>query len=112
MQPKLHVKKGDNVVVVSGKDRGKTGRVIAVYPKKQRVVVEGVNVVKKAMRTTPDNPQGGFHEMEAPVHASKVRPVCPSCGKPVRVKKKLIEEEGKVRRIRVCNHCGAALDEE
>ena len=110
MQPKLHVKKGDTVVVVSGKDRGKTGRVIAVSPKNQRVVVEGVNVVKKAMRATPENPQGGFHEMAAPVHASKVRPVCPSCGKPVRVKKKLIEENGKVRRVRVCNHCGATLD--
>ncbi len=110
MQPKLHVKKGDNVVVVSGKNKGKTGRVIAVFPKEQRVVVEGVHVVKKAMRATPDNPKGGFHEMEAPVHVSKVRPLCPSCGKPVRVKKKLLEEEGKSRRVRVCNHCGAVLD--
>ena len=102
-----HVKKGDTVVVVSGKYRGKTGRLIAVYPKKFRVLVEGVNVVKKAVRATPDNPQGGFREQEAPIHAAKVRVVCPQCGRPVRVKRKVLEDGTKVR---VCNHCGAALD--
>ncbi|AEB12450.1 50S ribosomal protein L24 [Marinithermus hydrothermalis] len=106
MRPKLHVKRGDTVIVVSGKDRGKTGKVIAVYPKKFRVLVEGVNIVKKAVRPTPDNPQGGFREMEAPLHAAKVRPVCPN-GHPVRVKKKILEDGTKVR---VCHRCGAALD--
>lgn len=109
MQPKLHVKKGDTVYVASGKHRGRTGVVKQVLPKRYAVIVEGVNLVKKAVRPSPKYPQGGFIEVEAPLHAAKVRPVCPSCGKPTRVRKKLLEDG---RKIRICAKCGGALDKE
>lgn len=109
MQAKLHVKKGDMVLVASGKYKGQVGKVKAVLPKKGAVIVEGVNIVKKAVRVSPQYPQGGFVEQEAPLHASKVRPICPACGKPTRVRKKLLENG---RKIRVCAKCGGALDVE
>jgi len=76
--------------------------------KHSRAVVEGVNIVKRATRPTPNNPQGGFHQVEASVHAAKLRTVCPSCGHPVRIRKKLLEDGSKVR---VCHRCGASLDQ-
>lgn len=109
MQGKVHVKKGDTVLVASGKYKGQVGKVKAVLPKKGAVIVEGVNIVKKAVRVSPQHPQGGFVEQEAPLHASKVRPICPACGKPTRVRKKLLEDG---RKIRVCAKCGGALDVE
>ncbi|AFV75364.1 50S ribosomal protein L24 [Thermus oshimai] len=109
MQPKLHVKKGDTVLVASGKYKGRTGKVKQVLPKKYAVIVEGVNIVKKAVRPSPKHPQGGFVEQEAPLHASKVRPICPSCGKPTRVRKKVLEDG---RKVRACAKCGGVLDVE
>ena len=70
---KLHVRTGDQVLVLAGKDRGKKGKVLQVYPKANRVLVEGVNLVKKAMRPTEDNPEGGISEREATLHASNVK---------------------------------------
>jgi len=104
---KIHVKKGDTGVVVSGSHKGEKGKVKAVLPSKQAVIVEGVNIIKKAVRPTPQRPQGGFSEQEAPLHASKVRPLCPSCGKPTRIRKKVLENGSK---IRVCVHCEGSLD--
>ncbi len=72
-RPKMHVRTGDQVLVLAGKDRGKKGKVLQVYPNKQRVLVEGVNMVKKAMRPTEDNPEGGISEREAALHASNVK---------------------------------------
>ncbi|MCH8510501.1 MAG: 50S ribosomal protein L24 [Kiritimatiellae bacterium] len=72
-RPKMHVRTGDQVLVLAGKDRGKKGKVLQVYPNKQRVLVEGVNLVKKAMRPTEDNPEGGISEREAALHASNVK---------------------------------------
>ncbi|MCC5846657.1 MAG: 50S ribosomal protein L24 [Verrucomicrobia bacterium] len=69
----MHVRTGDQVLVLAGKDRGKKGKVLQVYPNKQRVLVEGVNLVKKAMRPTEDNPEGGISEREAALHASNVK---------------------------------------
>lgn len=68
----LHVKKDDMVVVISGEDRGKTGKVLATYPAKNRVLVEGINVIKKALRKSQDNPRGGLVTKEAPIQISKV----------------------------------------
>lgn len=112
MSSKVHVKKGDTVVVLSGKEgvRGATGKVKAVMPKEGKVVVEGVNMVKRAVRPNQQNQQGGFVESEAPLHASKVMPICPSCEKPTRIRKKEITENGVTRRIRVCAKCDGALD--
>lgn len=104
---KLHVKKGDTVLVASGKYKGRTGVVKQVLPKEMKVVVEGVNLVKKAVRQSTKHPQGGFIEVEAPLHIAKVRPLCPACGKPTRVRRKLLEDGKKVR---VCAKCGGVLD--
>ena len=76
---KMNIKKGDRVKVLSGKDKGKEGVVLRSIPQKERVVVEKVNMIKKAMRPTQQNPQGGISTMEAPIHVSNVMLVCPSC---------------------------------
>lgn len=68
----LHVKKNDIVVVLSGDDKGKTGKVLAAYPSKRRVLIEGINIVKKTLRKSEDNPKGGITTREAPIHVSKV----------------------------------------
>ncbi|MEG6616906.1 50S ribosomal protein L24 [Peptococcaceae bacterium 1198_IL3148] len=102
--PKVHVRKGDTVVVITGKDAGKKGKVLEVQPKTSRVVVEGVNVVKRHTRPTQANPQGGIIEKPAPIHSSNVMPFCSKCDKPVRVKKKI---DGQKERI--CRQCGEVL---
>ncbi len=94
---KLHVKKDDNVIVISGKDKGKKGRVIAAYPRENRVLVEGVNLVKKHTRPSTNNPQGGIVEQEAPIHASNVMHVDPKTGKATRIGYKVLENGKKVR---------------
>ncbi|ACV23345.1 50S ribosomal protein L24 [Slackia heliotrinireducens] len=104
---KLHVRKGDKVLVIAGKDKGKEGVVLKALPQKERVVVEGCGVVKKALRPTQQNPQGGIIHKEAPIHVSNVQIVCPKCGKATRVTNKR-NDEGK--RVRVCKKCGADID--
>jgi large subunit ribosomal protein L24 len=91
------IRKGDNVVVISGKDKGKTGKVLRVLREDDRVVVQGVNLVKRHMRPTPRNPSGGILEREQPLHASKVMPVDPQSGKGTRVRYKTLENGKKVR---------------
>jgi large subunit ribosomal protein L24 len=104
---KFHVKKGDLVVVIAGKDKGKSGKVLRVIPKEERVVVERINLVKKHLRPNPATGQGGIVEMEAPIHISNVMPICPSCNRPTRVGRKVLESGVKVR---VCKRCGESLD--
>ncbi|WP_300805430.1 50S ribosomal protein L24 [Duncaniella muris] len=82
---KLHIKKGDTVYVLSGEDRGRTGRVLRVEPAKQRALVEGVNIVTKAMKPSAKHPQGGLVKMEAPVHISNLSLIDPKSGKPTRI---------------------------
>jgi len=105
--PKLSVKKGDTVLVIAGKDNGKKGKIIQALPKENKVVVEGVNVVKRHTRPSQKLPQGGIVEKEAPIHASNVMVICPSCGKPTRVGKRFLADGNK---IRVCKKCGESLD--
>jgi large subunit ribosomal protein L24 len=81
----MHVKKGDKVRVISGKDKGKTGVVLAAYPKDSRVLIEGVNIVKKHSKPSQSNPQGGIISFEAPIHVSNVMPIDPKTGNPTRV---------------------------
>lgn len=81
----MHVKKGDKVRVISGKDKGKTGIILAAYPKESRVLVEGVNIVKKHSKPSQANPQGGIISQEAPIHVSNVMPIDPKTGNPTRV---------------------------
>ena len=96
----MNIKKGDTVRVLSGKDKGKEGQVVRSLPSKQRVVVEKVNMVKKAMRPTQQNPQGGIMSVEAPIHVSNVMVVCPECKQPTRVSHR-VNEAGK--KVRVCS---------
>jgi large subunit ribosomal protein L24 len=107
LQPKVHVKKGDMVLVIAGRDRGKKGKVLRVFPAKNRVLVEGVNLIKKHMRPTPELQQGGIITREAPLHASNVQLVCSRCGKPARTGKKLLADG---RSVRYCHRCGETLD--
>ena len=102
----MHVKKGDTVKILSGKDKGKTGEILRSIPQRQRVVVEKCNMVKKAMRPTQQNPQGGITTVEAPLHVSNVMLVCPSCKKPTRVKK-VANGDGFAR---ACKKCGEVID--
>ena len=99
----MNVKKGDTVIVLSGKDKGKRGEVIVALPSEGKVVVRGVAVVKKAQRPTQTNQQGGIVEKEAAIDVSNVALVCPTCGKATRVGH--AEEDGK--KVRVCRKCGA-----
>lgn len=94
---KLHIKKGDNVYVNSGEDRGKTGRVLSVDVKKQRAIVEGLNMVSKATRPSAQHPNGGIVKMEAPIHVSNLNLVDPKTGKPTRVGHKIDADGKKVR---------------
>ena len=83
---KLRVKTGDTVIVIAGKENGKKGKIIAAYPKKNRVVIEGINQVKRHTKPTQNNPQGGIVTKEAAIHVSNVMLVDPESGKPTRVK--------------------------
>lgn len=83
---KMHVKTGDTVIVIAGKEKGKKGKVIATYPKRDRVVVEGLNMVKRHTKPSQNNPQGGIITKEAAIHVSNVMLVDPESGKPTRVK--------------------------
>jgi large subunit ribosomal protein L24 len=102
------IRKNDNVVVTTGKDRGKRGRVVRLVPDKNRVVVEGVNIMKRHTKPNPQkNVKGGVMEREASLHASNVQIVCPECGKPTRVGRKILDDG---RKVRVCRKCEGVLD--
>lgn len=94
---KLNIKKNDTVYVLSGEDRGKTGRVLKVYPAKSRAIVEGVNIVTKATKPSAQHPQGGLVKKEAPIHISNLSLLDPKSGKPTRIS--IRRENGKVIRI-------------
>ncbi|NUU99068.1 50S ribosomal protein L24 [Marinitoga sp. 1154] len=99
----MKIKKGDLVKVISGKDKGKEGKILRVIPKLNKVIVENVNIVKKHQRPTQQLREGGIIEQPSPIHISKVMIVCPSCGKPTRVGYRFLEEGKKVRICRKCN---------
>lgn len=100
---KLHVKKNDMVMIMAGKDKGKTGKVLRVFADKNRVIVENLNQVKRHTRPTQTNTQGGIIEKEAPLHASNVLLVCGSCNKPVRTGIRALEDGSKARFCKKCN---------
>lgn len=104
-QKKFGIKKDDNIEVLAGKDKGKRGTVVRVIRKTDRVVVSGVNIVKKAVKPRSEQEQGGIVEVESPIHISNVGIVCKKCGKPVRIGYKLDGD----KRLRVCRKCGEVL---
>ena len=104
----MNVKKGDNVIVLAGQDKGKKGTVISASPKTQTVRVEGVNVVTKHVKPRgPQNP-GGIMKEPGNIHVSIVQVICPDCGKPTRVAHAIVDG----KKARVCKHCGASLDKQ
>jgi large subunit ribosomal protein L24 len=102
------IRKNDNVLVVTGKNRGTRGRVLKVDPVKNRLIVEGVNMIKRHTKPNPQkNIKGGVVEREASIHASNVQLVCPECGKQTRVGRKIL---GDGRKVRICRKCEGVVD--
>ena len=111
MASKIHVKKDDKVVVISGKDMGTQGQVLKTEPKSGRVVVSGVNMVKKHQKAQGQNKPAGIIEKEGTIHVSNVMLVCPSCKKPTRVGHTFVEgKNGEQKKVRVCKKCGKNID--
>ena len=101
----LRIKKDDTVVVLAGKYKGKKGKVLRVFPKKERAIVEGINYIHRHTRPNPDNPKGGIVKREGTIHISNLALYCPKCDKGVRFR---TEVDGKEKK-RVCVHCGQTL---
>ena len=98
----IHVKKGDKVVVLSGKDKGKQGKILEVSPKEGKVIIEGVNQAQKHVKPRRMGKEGGIITVEAPMYASKVMLVCPKCSKPTRAAHKIADG----KKMRLCKKCG------
>jgi large subunit ribosomal protein L24 len=101
----LHIKTGDNVMIMSGKDKGKAGKVLQVSPKEGKVIVEGLNMVTKHVKPRRQGEEGGIVKAEGAMYACKVQIVCAKCGKPTRIG--YTKKDGKT--VRVCKKCGAEL---
>ncbi len=98
-----HIKKDDNIIVISGKDKGKRGKILKVYPAINKVIAEGINLVKKNKKKNPPKEQGGIISQEAPLYISKVMLFCGKCNKGVRIRRQLSEDNVS---IRYCKKCG------
>jgi len=101
----MHVKKGDTVVILSGKDKGKQGKIISAKPDDNSVIVEGINKVKRHSKPSLKVPQGGIITKEMPIHACKVQLVCPNCNKPTRIAHKIVAGNN----ARFCKHCNQQI---
>ena len=101
----MKIKKDDKVIVLSGKDKGKQGKILSADPKAMKVVVEGVNVATKHQKPMKQGQEGGIIKVETPIYASKVQLVCTKCDKGTRVGYKLVDG----KKVRVCKHCGAEI---
>ena len=102
----MNIKKGDTIVVLSGKDKGKQGKVLKSDPKGGKVIVEGVNVAMKHRKPRKQGEEGGIVKMETPIYACKVMLVCPKCGKPTRPAFRILDDGSKTR---VCRKCGETI---
>lgn len=103
MDKKIHVKKGDTVYVLSGKDRGKKGKVLSVFPSEGMVLVEGVNMSTKHKKPRNRYQQGGLIHQESPVNSAKVMLICEKCGNPTKIGRSILENGQKVRMCKKCN---------
>lgn len=109
----MHVKTGDEVLIIAGKDKGQRGKIKRTIPREGRVVVEGQNIVKRHMKPRGPGKPGGIIEMEAPLDASNVMLICPSCGHASRTGHRFLEEtdhKGRPRKVRFCKACDAVID--
>ena len=110
----MHVKTGDEVLIIAGKDRGKRGKIKAAMPKDQRVVVEGLNMIKRHMKARGPGKPSGIIEREAPLDSSNVMLICPRCGRAARTGHRFLEEtdhKGRPRKVRFCKACDEVVDE-
>jgi large subunit ribosomal protein L24 len=105
--PKLHIKKNDLVMVINGKEKGKSGRVLKVFPEKEKLIIEKINFIKKHSRPHGQQRRGGILEKEAPLHVSNVMLLCEKCNKPVRIGHRIVEGSKKAR---ICRKCGEIFD--
>jgi large subunit ribosomal protein L24 len=103
---KSHVSKGDTVMIIAGREKSKSGQILQLLPKKDSVIVAGLNMVKRHQKAK-GNESGGIIEKEAPIHISNVMPLCAKCSKPVRTRKKVLENGDKQR---ICTKCGTSLE--
>lgn len=103
----LRIKKGDTAMVITGKNKGKKGRVLSVAPAEERVIIEGINIIKRHTKPNKKYTQGGIIEKEGPIHLSNVMLVCPKCSTPTRIGNAL-QESGK--KLRVCTKCKEVLE--
>jgi large subunit ribosomal protein L24 len=103
----MRIRKNDTVLVITGKDRGKKGKVRFAYPRKERILVEGINMIKKHMKAQGQVKQAGIIEREAPIDASNVMLLCNKCNHPVRVGFRVLQDG---KRVRVCRSCGEVID--
>lgn len=103
----MHVKKNDVVVVIAGKDKGRTGKILRIFSKSNRVLVEKINIIKRHTRPSAKNRQGGIVEKESPLHVSNVMLYCTKCTKPVKSVKKMLDDGN---RVRICKKCGESFD--
>jgi large subunit ribosomal protein L24 len=104
----LSIKKNDTVVVVAGKEKGKKGRVLSVYPSKDRLLVEKINLIKKHMKPSKQHAQGGIIEKEALIHIANVMLICPKCSKPTRIGNTSLHDG---RKVRACKKCREVMDQ-
>jgi len=102
----MNVVKNDQVAVISGNEKGKKGKVLKTYPKTQRILVEGVNLIKRHTRPSSRNQKGGIIEKEGTINVSNVKVICPKCGRQTRVKHRILETG---KSVRVCRHCAEML---
>ena len=102
----LRIKKNDMVSVITGRDKGKKGKVLEVFPFESRAIVENINLVKKARRRTQQNQKGGIVDIEAPIHLSNLMLVCKQCNKPTRFRVSILKDGTKIRE---CKKCGAVI---
>jgi large subunit ribosomal protein L24 len=106
----MRIKKGDNVKVTAGKDKGKTGKVIQAFPGSGKVVVEGVNVMTKHLRVRKQGEKGQKLEFSGPIAASNVALICPKCAKPTRIAMKLLAADGGKKKARMCKKCKEVIE--
>lgn len=109
---KLSVKKGDNVMIITGKDKGKAGEILSVNTDNGRVVVSGANEISKHVKPRKAQDKGGIVKKEGTIDSSNVMIICPVCNEVVRVKHGTVEVDGKTKKIRVCSKCGASLEDQ
>jgi len=107
MSGKTHLKKGDEIKILSGKDAGRHGKILKVMPEKNQVILEGLNLVKKHTKPSKTNPQGGVIDKALPLNVAKIMVICPGCNKPTRIRR---ERAVDGTLVRTCRHCNRTLD--